>query len=114
MPRRDLEDELRRWSEEDDHPRHEQSQPDDGPRAAKRSVLVYGALGLVVCLSIGGHVALIRFGARQIERRQLEAERLEAADSKKAPIVIAPAGLVAAYGSEVTADNRYKNKWLRV
>jgi hypothetical protein len=113
MPRPDDEDEPRRRRRDDydDEPRRSSGSKDN---TGKILLIVFGSLALIGCLGVGGCVALIGFGARQVQREQ-ERERQEAEESRRNPIAVSSTELIAAYkANEVAADKRFKNKWLRV
>lgn len=116
--RDDDRDEPRRrddYDDRDDRPRRRRDDPPEpSSNAGKVVLIVIAVFGLFMCVGIGGCVAFIGYAARQAEKR-MEEERREADESKKNPIVISPTELVNEYKSNaVAADNRFKNKWLRV
>ena len=115
-PRRDEDDRepRRRRRRDDDYDDRRDRRPPEGGSGGKVVLIVVAVVGLFACLGVGGCVALIGYAARQAERKQ-EEERRQAEESKKNPIVISPAELVKEYRSnEVAADNRFKNKWIRI
>jgi hypothetical protein len=90
--------------DDDDHP------PPTERGGGKIVLIVLGALALLVCL--GGALAVVGFGVRM--RKIEEARRIEE-ESRADPVVVRPAELISAYRTNRgAADDRFKNKWLRI